>query len=90
MPDNVKQEKKVEENKSTKVQENEKSGVFKEFDDLKANVEQGKKDSKAERNTIENILKKADDKVKERKKESFEEISLYDALARIEDILDGE
>ena len=28
--------------------------------------------------------------VKERKKESFEEISLYDALARIEDILDGE
>lgn len=71
MPDNVKQEKKVEENKSTKVQENEKSGVFKEFDDLKANVEQGKKDSKAERNTIENILKKADDKVKERKKELF-------------------
>ena len=60
MPENVKQEKKVEENKSTKVQENEKSGVFKEFDDLKSNVEQGKKDSKAERNTIENILKKAD------------------------------
>lgn len=71
MPENVKQEKKVEENKSTKVQENEKSGVFKEFDDLKSNVEQGKKDSKAERNTIENILKKADDKVKERKKELF-------------------
>ena len=71
MPDNVKQEKKVEENKSTKVQENEKSGVFKEFDDLKANVEQGKKDSKAERNTIENILKRADDKVQERKKELF-------------------
>lgn len=71
MPDNVKQEKKVEENKSTKVQENEKSGVFKEFDDLKSNVEQGKKDSKAERNTIENILKRADDKVQERKKELF-------------------
>ena len=71
MPENVKQEKKVEENKSTKVQENEKSGVFKEFDDLKSNVEQGKKDSKAERNTIENILKRADDKVQERKKELF-------------------
>ena len=69
MPENVKQEKKVEE--GTKVQENEKSGVFKEFDDLKSNVEQGKKDSKAERNTIENILKRADDKVKERKKELF-------------------
>ncbi len=28
--------------------------------------------------------------IKERKKESFEEISLYDALSRIEDIIDGE
>ena len=28
--------------------------------------------------------------IKERKKDSFEEISLYDALARIEDIIDGE
>lgn len=71
MPDNVKEENKVEENKSTKVQENEKGGVFKEFDDLKSDVEQGKKDSKVERNTIENILKRADDKVKERKKELF-------------------
>lgn len=71
MPENEKQEKKVEENKNTQKQENEKSGVFKEYSDLKSNVEQGRKDSKAERNTIENILKQADDKVKERKKELF-------------------
>ncbi len=40
--------------------------------------------------TIGNKIKEQMVEIKQRKKDDFEEISLYDALTRVEDILDGE
>ena len=40
--------------------------------------------------TVGNKIKDQIVEIKQRKKEGFEEVSLYDALSKIEDIMDGE
>ena len=40
--------------------------------------------------TIGNKIKDQIVEIKQRKKDEFEEVSLYDALVRVEDIIDGE